>query len=154
MHFQSSRNTYSIYVSPGTNGTMSIRLAPAYAGPLTIEVIVDPPKKRIFQQTVDGVGPIRFTLAPALTGPLTIEVTIDPPKMRVDQQTVETQQTIRTQDVFPDFPNYPDDLITSETEPESLQEDAGATAASGKRKQASSAAKTPVVKRSKPNERI
>jgi hypothetical protein len=50
----------------------------------------------------------------------------------------ETQKTIRTQDIFPDFP----DIL--ETEPESSQEDAGAGAAS------SNAAKTPAVKRLKP----
>jgi hypothetical protein len=52
---------------------------------------------------------------------------IDLPKKHVFQQTIETQQTIRTQDIFPDFPEDP---IVSETEPESSQEE-GAGVASG-----------------------
>jgi len=89
---------------------------------------------------------MQFTLEPALTAPLTIEVTVEPPKNHAYYKTVETQQTIRTQDVFPDFP---DDLVISETEPESSQEVGGAGVASSirKRKQAMT---MPATKRTKP----
>ena len=58
----------------------------------------------------------------------TIEVIINAPKKCTLQKAIEKLQTIHTQDVFPDFPN---DLIISETEPKSLQEDARARATSG-----------------------
>ncbi|KAI0275795.1 hypothetical protein BC826DRAFT_976820 [Russula brevipes] len=134
MLLENSRNYHKITVTPHTTGIIWLSLAPAHIGPMTIEVIVDPPNKRVFRQTLDIVGHMQFTLEPALTGPLTIEVTAETPKKHVSHETVETQQTIQT-------------------EPESSQEVGGAGVASCRQKRKVATADTtkmPATKRSKP----
>jgi hypothetical protein len=105
MQTENSRNVYKINVNPDMIGTIlfTFPAAPMNTGPLVRVILLPLSQDAQFFKT--------------------IEVTVNPPKKRVYHQTVETQQTIRTQDVFPDFPGDP---IVSETEPESSEDERAA----------------------------